>query len=71
VRDQGMQEVEDAYKGRDYFEDCLRMALRNAYAVEFTKARAPGAENRTAVTRRAWPSIEPALLSGVSRKSVR
>lgn len=58
VREQGMQEVEDAYRGRDYFEDCLRMALRNAYAFELTKARTPGAEGRMAGTRRARPSVE-------------
>ncbi|HUF20314.1 MAG TPA: hypothetical protein VMP00_06120 [Burkholderiales bacterium] len=58
VRDQGVQEVEDAYKGRDYFEDCLRMALRNSYAVKLTKARTPGAESRTGGTRRPWQSVE-------------
>lgn len=32
VRDQGWREVDAAYKGRDYFEDCLRLALRNSSA---------------------------------------
>jgi len=33
VCDQGRQEVDAAYKGRDYFEDCLRLAFRNSQAV--------------------------------------
>jgi hypothetical protein len=71
VRDQGVQEVEDAYKGRDYFEDCLRMALRNAYAVELTKASTFGADNRMAGTRRPRPSVASGLPSGVLKKSAR
>jgi hypothetical protein len=40
VRDQGGQEVDAAYKGRDYFEDCLRLALRKSQAVGLLKTRA-------------------------------
>ena len=39
VRDQGWREVEAAYKGRDYFEDCLRLALRNSRSVGMFKTR--------------------------------
>jgi len=39
VRDQGGQEVDAAYKGRDYFEDCLRLALRKSQAVGLLKTR--------------------------------
>lgn len=40
VREEGGQEVDAAYKGRDYFEDCLRLALRNSQAVGLPKTRA-------------------------------
>ena len=40
VRDQGGQEVDAAYKGRDYYEDCLRLALRKSQAVGLLKTRA-------------------------------
>lgn len=40
VRDQGSQEVDAAYKGRDYFEDCLRLAMRKSQTAGAVKARA-------------------------------
>lgn len=57
VRDQGWREVEVAYTGRDYFEDCLRLALRNAPSVGVLKTRTNGnadrgaSRNQTAVLR--------------------
>ena len=39
VRDQGRREVEAAYTGQDYFEDCLRLALRNSPKVSVLKSR--------------------------------
>lgn len=39
VRDQGWREVDAAYKGRDYFEDCLRLALRNPPAAGLSSSR--------------------------------
>ena len=39
VRDQGGREVDAAYKGRHYFEDCLRLALRNPPAVDISSSR--------------------------------
>jgi len=47
VRDQGWREVEAAYTGRDYFEDCLRLALRNSPAVGL-KTRTNGNADRGA-----------------------
>ena len=40
VRDQGGQEVDAGYKGRDYFEDCLLLALRRLRTAGET--RTPG-----------------------------
>ena len=40
VRDHGLQEVDASYRGRDYFEDCLRLALRNSQSVGLLKTRA-------------------------------
>jgi hypothetical protein len=40
VRDHGLGEVDASYRGRDYFEDCLRLALRNSQAVGLLKTRA-------------------------------
>ena len=34
VCDQGWREVEAAYTGRDYFEDCLRLALRHSPSIK-------------------------------------
>ena len=51
VRDQGGQEVDAAYKGRDYFEDCLRLALRKSQAVGLLKTRAHIRLDRGARTR--------------------
>ena len=48
VRDQGWQEVDTAYKGRDYFEDCLRLALRNSPSVGVFKTRTNGNADRGA-----------------------
>jgi hypothetical protein len=39
VRDQGGQEVDAAYTGGDYFEDCLRLALRKSQSVAIRKTR--------------------------------
>ena len=41
VRDQGWQEVDAGYKGWDYFEDCLLLALRKSQTVD--EARSSGA----------------------------
>lgn len=48
VRDQGWREVEAAYTGRDYFEDCLRLALRNSPSVGVLKTRTNGNADRGA-----------------------
>ena len=40
VRDHGLREVDASYRGRDYFEDCLRLALRNSQSVDLLKTRA-------------------------------
>ena len=48
VRDQGWREVEAAYTGRDYFEDCLRLALRNSPSVAVVKTRTNGNAHRGA-----------------------
>jgi hypothetical protein len=39
VRDHGLQEVDASYRGRDYFEDCLRLALRKSQTVGLLKTR--------------------------------
>jgi len=41
VRDHGWQEVDSGYKGWDYFEDCLLLALRKSQTVD--ELRTPGA----------------------------
>ena len=53
VRDQGWQEVDAAYKGRDYFEDCLRAALRKSQTVGVlrTPTRGGGGADRGARAR--------------------
>lgn len=49
VRDQGRWEVEAAYTGRDYFEDCLRLALRNSPGVRVLKSRTNATADRRAL----------------------
>ena len=39
VRDHGLREVDASYRGRDYFEDCLRLALRKSQTVGLLKTR--------------------------------
>lgn len=42
VRDHGWQEVDAGYKGSDYFEDCLLLALRKAQTAGVPEPRARG-----------------------------
>jgi hypothetical protein len=37
VRDQGWQEVDAGYRGWDYFEDCLLLALRKSQTIGETR----------------------------------
>ena len=50
VRDQGWQEVDAGYKGWDYFEDCLFLALRRSQTVDET--RMPGGADPGSSARR-------------------
>jgi len=51
VRDQGWQEVDAAYTGGDYFEDCLRLALRKSQPVGVRETRTRGGVDRKARAR--------------------
>jgi len=64
VRDQGWQEVDAAYKGRDYFEDCLRLAFRNSQSIGVLKTRTRSGADRGGRTRR---SLTAALGSRAGR----
>lgn len=55
VRDHGGQEVDVAYTGRDYFEDCLRLALRKSQTVDVLKTRAGRGADRGASKRPVRP----------------
>lgn len=55
VRDEGGQDVDAAYKGRDYFEDCLRLALRNSQSAGVLETRTRGGADR----RGSWKSGTP------------
>lgn len=55
VRDHGLQEVHASYRGRDYFEDCLRLALRESQAVGLLKARSHSQADRGASKRPVRP----------------
>jgi len=48
VRDHGLQEVHASYRGRDYFEDCLRLALRKSQVVGLLKTRSHSRADRGA-----------------------
>jgi hypothetical protein len=52
VRDQGWREVDGAYKGRDYFEDCLRLALRQSQTGGVLNTRTRSGAGRGARARR-------------------
>jgi len=51
VRDQGWQEVDAAYTGGDYFEDCLRLALRKSQSVGVQETRTRSGVDRKARAR--------------------
>ena len=51
VRDQGWQEVDAAYTGGDYFEDCLRLALRKSQSVAVRKTPTRSGADRRARAR--------------------
>lgn len=55
VRDHGLQEVHASYRGRDYFEDCLRLALRKSQTVDVLKTRAGCGADRGAPKRPVRP----------------
>jgi hypothetical protein len=40
VSDHRYAEVESGYRGSDYFEDCMQLALRNSQLVDFRKHQA-------------------------------
>jgi hypothetical protein len=55
VRDRGGQEVDAAYKGRDYFEDCLRLALRRSQSARVRYTLTHGGADRRACARTQEP----------------
>jgi hypothetical protein len=55
VRDHGSQEVDATYTGGDYFEDCLRLALRKSQSVAVRETRTRSGADRG--TRARWSRI--------------
>jgi len=51
VCDQGWQEVDAAYTGGDYFEDCLRLAMRKSQSVAVRETRTRSGVDRKARAR--------------------
>ena len=51
VRDHGWQEVDAAYRAGDYFEDCLRLAMRKSQCVAVRKTRTHSRVDRRARAR--------------------
>lgn len=56
VRDQGWQEVDAGYKGSDYFEDCLLLALRKSQIAG--ESCTPGGADLGAWARRSQPAAQ-------------
>lgn len=52
VSDHGWREVDAAYKGLDYFEDCLRLALRQSQTGAVLNTRTRSGADRGARARR-------------------
>jgi len=58
VHHHGFREVDAGYKARDYFEDCLLLALRKAQTAGMRETRVPGGTEPVARSHANQPAVQ-------------
>jgi len=58
VHHHGFREVDAGYKARDYFEDCLLLALRKAQTPGIRETLAPGGADQGARSHASQPAVQ-------------